>query len=147
QKSILVKKMIAFYGGAERLQGKTFALWGLSFKPNTDDMREAPALVIIDELTKMGATVRAYDPVAMDEAKRRIGDKIFYAKNQYEATENADALLIVTEWNEFRMPDFEKLRNNLKEKLIFDGRNIYQPEMMKEKEFSYFSIGRQAVIK
>ncbi len=146
QKSILVKKMLEFYGGKENIKGKTFALWGLSFKPNTDDMREAPALVIIDELTKMGAQIKAYDPVAMEEAKRRIGDKIFYAKNQYEATENADALLIVTEWNEFRMPDFEKLNTNLKEKIIFDGRNIYQPETLQEKDYCYFSIGRQAVI-
>ncbi len=146
QKSILVKKMIDFYGGTENLRGKTFALWGLSFKPNTDDMREAPALVIIDELTKMGAKVRAYDPVAMNEAKRRTGNKIFYAQNQYEATENADALLIVTEWNEFRMPDFEKLTDSLNEKVIFDGRNIYQPETMKEKKFCYFSIGRKPVL-
>ncbi len=145
QKSVLVKKMIDFYCGAENLSGKTFALWGLSFKPNTDDMREAPSLVIIDELTKMGATVRAYDPVAMNECKRRIGDKIVYTQNQYEATEQADALLIVTEWNEFRIPDFEKLTKNLKEKIIFDGRNIYQPEMMREKGFSYISIGKQPI--
>jgi len=146
QKSILVKKMIDFYGGIENLSGKTFALWGLSFKPNTDDMREAPALVIIEELLKMGAKVCAYDPVAMQEAKRRIGNKISYAQNQYQATEQADALLVVTEWNEFRLPDFDKLAKNLKEKVIFDGRNIYQHKMMKEKDFCYFPIGSRPVL-
>lgn len=146
QKGILVKKITNYYKGKNNLKGKTFALWGLSFKPNTDDMREAPALTIIDLLIEAGASIRAYDPVAMNEAKRRIGNKIFYANDPYEATKQADAIIVVTEWNEFRILDFEKLNKNLKEKVIFDGRNIYQPELMQERGYTYFSIGRKAIV-
>lgn len=146
QKSILVKKIITHYGSKEAVKGKIFALWGLSFKPNTDDMREAPSLVIIAELLKLGAKIKAYDPVAIEEAKRRIGTSIIFANEQYEATQNADALLIVTEWSEFRIPDFEKLSACLNENVIFDGRNIFQSNVMEERKFTYYSIGKKPII-
>ena len=141
QKLHLVQKIKAFY--KNDLQGKHFALWGLAFKPNTDDIREAPALSIIDALTSAGATVTAYDPEAMPNVKNQIGDKIQYATNQYQALEAADALIIATEWSEFRTPDFEQmdqqLRNN---KIIFDGRNLFDVVKMKELGYHYESIGR-----
>jgi UDPglucose 6-dehydrogenase len=140
QKSVLFKKVFKHFKG--NLHGKKFAMWGLSFKPNTDDMREAPSLVIIDKLVDHGADVIAYDPVSMEETHRRIGDKITYAKDQYEALLDADALLIVTEWNEFRMPNFQIIEKLLKNKVIFDGRNIFEPNEMKELGFVYHSIGR-----
>jgi UDPglucose 6-dehydrogenase len=117
----------------------------LSFKPNTDDMREAPALSIIQTLHEAGATVTAYDPAAMEAAKYYLQDTITYAENDYAALENADALLIVTEWNEFRNPDFNRVKEHLKSPLIFDGRNIYAPEKMRERGYTYYSIGRQTV--
>jgi len=127
------------------LKGKTVALWGLSFKPNTDDIREAPALYLIDSLLKAGAKVKTFDPEAMENVKRIYGDKIVFSKNQYEATEEADFLVIVTEWLVFRDPDFNKLRTNLKMPLIFDGRNLFDLTKMQERGFSYFSIGRKDI--
>ncbi|MGE5394682.1 MAG: UDP-glucose dehydrogenase family protein [Candidatus Saccharibacteria bacterium] len=144
QKSVLFSKITKHFG--EDLTGMRFAMWGLSFKPKTDDMREAPSLVIIDLLLQKGASVIAYDPVAMEEAKRILGDKITYAKDEYDACVDADALIVVTEWPEFRVPNFRILAKLLKTKTIFDGRNIYEPEEMQEIKFNYYSIGRKPVI-
>ena len=127
------------------LAGKKFALWGLAFKPNTDDIREAPALYMIDALTKEGATVSAFDPEGMKNVKNLIGDKIEYADNQYDTLENADALIIATEWNEFRTPDFSKIAAALKNKAIFDGRNLFDLSAIKELGFHYESVGRAIV--
>lgn len=127
------------------LKGKRFALWGLAFKPNTDDIREAPALYMIDALTKEGATVCAFDPEGMKNVKSTIGDKIDYAENQYDALENADALIIATEWNEFRTPDFSKIEGSLKNKAIFDGRNLFDLATIKDLGFHYESVGRATV--
>lgn len=127
------------------LKGKHFALWGLAFKPNTDDIREAPALYMIDALTAAGATVCAFDPEAMKNVKNDIGDKIGYADNQYDALENADALIIATEWNEFRTPDFAKIASSLKNKAIFDGRNLFDLDMIADLGFHYRSVGRKTV--
>jgi UDPglucose 6-dehydrogenase len=125
------------------LQGKHFALWGLAFKPNTDDIREAPSLSIIDALTKAGSTVSAYDPEAMPNVKRLIGDKIKYAENQYKALEGVDALIIATEWSEFRTPDFDLMAQKLnKYKIVFDGRNLFDVAKMSELGYHYESIGR-----
>lgn len=140
QKLVLVDKVLKYYNGD--VKGKRFALWGLAFKPNTDDMREAPALIIIDELIKAGATVCGYDPVAMTEAKRRLGYKIDYAQDMYSSLTDADALLVVTEWQEFKVPKFTYIERELKNKVIFDGRNIYDPVQMDEFGYEYFSIGR-----
>jgi len=144
QKAVLFNKLQQYFKG--ELKGKKIALWGLSFKPNTDDMREAPSLVIIKKLLDAGCEITAFDPVAMEEAHRIIGDKISYSEHQYEGLLNADALVILTEWQVFRMPDFDKVSNLLKNKLIFDGRNIYDVEDMKELGYTYFSIGRTSVI-
>ena len=142
QKLHLVEKIKAYYNG--NLAGKHFALWGLAFKPNTDDIREAPALSIIVALTSAGATVTAYDPEAMPNAKGQLGDKIQYAANQYDALQNAEALIIATEWSEFRTPDFDKMDEVLvKNKIIFDGRNLFDVQKMKELRYHYESIGRQ----
>ena len=124
------------------VQGKTIALWGLAFKPKTDDMREAPAITIVEKLLAMGATVRAYDPEAVEPARRIFGDRITYTSHGYEALEGADALAVVTEWNEFREPDFGKIKQLLKSPVVFDGRNIYSPEHMRTLGFTYYSIGR-----
>lgn len=140
QKEILFNKVYKYFNGD--LKGKKIAMWGLAFKPNTDDMREAPALVLAEKFTTMGAEIYAYDPVAMEEAKRRLGDKITLCKSPYEATENADALLLVTEWSEFRVLDY-KLLEKMKQKLIFDGRNIYDPNEVRSFGFQYFGIGRK----
>ncbi len=144
QKSILVKKIRQHFG--DKLSGMKFGMWGLSFKPKTDDMREAPSLVIIELLLEAGASVTAYDPVAMEEAKRILGDRIAYAKDEYEACIDADALIVVTEWPEFRMPNFRVLDKLLKNKVVFDGRNIYEPEEMKDLNYSYYSIGRNPIL-
>jgi len=128
--------------GGSPIKGKTFGIWGLSFKPQTDDMREAPSVVIIEHLLKLGAEVQAYDPEAMDQARRVFGRRIKYAKTNYEAVKDADALVLVTEWNVFRNPDFDKIRSLLKYPVIFDGRNQYNPIEMKELGFLYFGIGR-----
>lgn len=129
----------------ENLKGKHFALWGIAFKPNTDDIREAPALKLIKLITESGASVTAYDPEAMPNARNIVGDSISYAASSYEALSDADALIIVTEWNEFRNPDFNKIRKSLKQPVIFDGRNLYDTEKMEEQKFTYYSIGRKAV--
>jgi len=143
QKTVLVDKILKHYGG--NIKGKHFAAWGLAFKPNTDDMREAPSVIIINELLKNGATISAYDPAAIDTSKFYLKDTITYAAGEYETLDNADALLVFTEWNEFRNPDFDILKEKLKKPLIFDGRNIFTPEKMKELGFTYYSIGRQEV--
>jgi UDPglucose 6-dehydrogenase len=142
QKEVLVHKMKRHF--AEQLQGRTIALWGLAFKPNTDDMREAPSLTIIDMLLKAGARVRAYDPVAADEAKRIYPDRpdFVLGRNAYEAAEGADALAIVTEWQEFRSPDFDRLKQILRAPIIFDGRNLYDPAMVGRFGFTYYAVGR-----
>jgi len=139
QKERLVEKMQAHFKG---LSGRTIALWGLSFKPRTDDMREAPSIAIIDRLLSLGATVKAYDPATTPVAKRIYDGRIALCERSYDALTGADALAIVTEWNEFREPDFEKMRSLLKAPVVFDGRNIYSPEHMRALGFTYFSIGR-----
>lgn len=143
QKTIIIPKIKDYYKG--NLKGKKIALWGLSFKPDTDDIREAPALYIIDELLKEGASITAYDPEAMANVKKLLGDKISYANDEYAALKDADALLIATEWSLFRTPDFEQLAALLKTKTIFDGRNLYGTQQMKELGFYYSSIGRETV--
>ncbi|HCA42543.1 MAG TPA: UDP-glucose 6-dehydrogenase [Bacteroidetes bacterium] len=143
QKLVLVNKVLKYYGND--LKGKHFAIWGLAFKPNTDDMREAPSIIIINELLKHGATVSAYDPAAKETAEYYLKNTIKYCDNEFDALENADALLILTEWNEFRNPDFDDIASKLKEKVIFDGRNIFSPEKLKSTGFKYFSIGRNPV--
>jgi UDPglucose 6-dehydrogenase len=143
QKSILFAKIYKHFNG--NLTGKRFAMWGLAFKPNTDDMREAPALKLIEKLTEAGAKIVAYDPAAAEEAQRRIGKQIEFASDPYDAMVNADAMILVTEWREFRIFKYkmaEKLMNN---KLVFDGRNIFELEEMKEHGFTYYSIGRKTV--
>lgn len=142
QKQVLVGKIVDCYG--ENLSGKTFAVWGLAFKPNTDDMREAPSRVVIAELARRGAKIQAYDPVALDEAKRVLGhvERLSFAESARAALEGADALVIVTEWKEFRTPDFEAMRDSLRDKRIFDGRNLYEPKLMKTLGFDYRGIGR-----
>ena len=139
QKSILFEKLLRHFGGD--IQGKTIALWGLAFKPETDDMREAPALVLIEKIRQADATVRVYDPIAMTECKRRIGDQVIYCKDMYEATLDADALLLVTEWKEFRMPSLTALSRIMANKVVIDGRNIYDAEEMRENGFAYYKIG------
>lgn len=139
QKHKIFSKLFNYF---KDLKGKKIALWGLAFKPKTDDMREAPSLVLIEELLHAGASVSAYDPKAMHEAKRILGDSITYCADQYQALEGAEALVIMTEWPEFRSPDFDKVSSNLNAKIIFDGRNIYEPSEMKNLGYYYESIGR-----
>jgi UDPglucose 6-dehydrogenase len=143
QKTVLVDKLLKYYKGD--LKGKHFALWGLAFKPETDDVREAPALYIIDELVKHGATVTAYDPEGMNNVKNIVGDKITYAENQYDALLKADALLIATEWSVFRNPDFERMEESMSNKVIFDGRNLYDLQKMIELGYYYNSVGRKLI--
>lgn len=145
QKLHLLPKINNYF--KDNLKGKHFALWGLAFKPNTDDIREAPALYMIDALTEAGATVAAFDPEAMNNVKKTIGDKITYAESQYEALQNADALIIATEWNEFRTPDFLKIVSMLKNKAIFDGRNLFDVSAIRELGFHYESVGRTSINK
>lgn len=140
QKGLLFEKVMKHYGND--IRGKRFGLWGLAFKPATDDMREAPALVLIEKLLDAGATVCAFDPVAMNECRRRIGDRIEYASGMYEALMEADAMIVVTEWQEFKIPKFTYIERALKEKVIFDGRNIYNPEQMREFGYTYYGIGK-----
>lgn len=139
QKSILFNKLMNYYEG--NLKGLTIALWGLSFKPQTDDMREAPSLVLIDKLIEMGCNVKAYDPVAMEESHRRIGDKVTYTKDPYETVMDADALLLVTEWTEFRFPNWNVVKRLIKKPVVFDGRNIYDRKELEGMGFDYFCIG------
>lgn len=142
QKSVLFNKVVKHFGD---IKGKHFAVWGLAFKPNTDDMREAPSVVIIKKLLEAGATVSAYDPAAVETTKFYLKDTIEYAKTEFEALKGAEALLIMTEWNEFRNPDFDLIKERLLNPVIFDGRNIFSPEKMKDNGFVYYSIGRQPV--
>ena len=143
QKTVLVSKMISYY--KNNLKGKKFALWGLAFKPDTDDIREAPALYIIDALLKEGATITAHDPEAMNNVKALLGKKINFSDNYYDVLKDADALIICTEWGLFRTPDFEKMNELLKHKVIFDGRNLYGLEQMQQLGYYYCSIGRKTV--
>lgn len=140
QKTKLIPTILNHFKGD--LKGKKIAMWGLAFKPNTDDIREAPALYMIDELVNSGATIEAYDPEGMPNIKAEIGNKISYADNMYDALKDANALLIVTEWSVFRTPDFDKIDSLLLSKVIFDGRNLYDPKLMKEQGYKYISIGR-----
>ncbi len=145
QKMLLPDKISKYFSSgssAKALQDKTIAVWGLSFKPRTDDMREAPSLVIINQLLEMGAQVRAHDPVAIEEAKKSFADRVTFSSNQYDILQGADALVIVTEWNEYRNPDFDRIKALLKTPLIFDGRNLYDPPRMKFIGFEYIAIGR-----
>jgi UDPglucose 6-dehydrogenase len=143
QKTKLVSRVKDYFKG--NLKGKTIAVWGLSFKPHTDDIREAPALYNIDEFLKAGAVVKVHDPESMNNVKQIYGDKLQYFESPYDACEGADAIFIATEWPEFRTPDFEKLTSILKDKVIFDGRNVYELDVMKEHGFKYFSIGREVI--
>jgi UDPglucose 6-dehydrogenase len=140
QKRVVFNKLSQYFDG--ELQGKTVALWGLAFKPETDDMREATSLVVIDLLKKAGCDVRVYDPVAMDECKRRIGDTVYYANDMYDAALNADALLMLTEWKQFRLPTWGVLKRTMKNPLIIDGRNIYDANELKHEGFEYHCIGK-----
>lgn len=143
QKGILFHKLNEHFKG--NLRDKKIALWGLSFKPNTDDMREAPSITIVEKLLNAGAKVTGYDPIAIKEAKRKLGDKIEYSSDQYEAIKDADALILITEWSEFRVPQWEKMEKLMKNKLLLDGRNIYEPGDMEEWGWTYYSIGRKPV--
>jgi UDPglucose 6-dehydrogenase len=139
QKSVLFTKLHKYFKG--ELKGKTIAMWGLSFKPQTDDMREAPSLVLIKKLLEAGCKVKAYDPVAIHETQRKIGDSIIYAKDSYDALIDADALMLVTEWTEFRFPDWEKVKQLMKQAVLFDGRNIFDYKEMKKQGFEYYCLG------
>lgn len=140
QKRYIPSKVNAHFG--QNLAGKTFGLWGLAFKPNTDDMREAPSLTIIEELLAAGAAVRAFDPVAIPNAKKLLGSRVTFCSSAYDVLEDADALVIVTEWNEFRNPDFDRIRKALKSPVIFDGRNLFQPALLRTRGFVYYGVGR-----
>ncbi len=142
QKSVVYNKLARHFN--HDFKGKTFALWGLAFKPNTDDMREAPSIVFINKVIEDGGKIKAYDPVAIDESKRKIGDIVEYAEDMYDALIDADALVVLTEWSEFRMPNLKMMEKLLKNKVIIDGRNIYDPEEMKEYGWYYEAIGRRA---
>ena len=142
QKLVLYRKIVNYYGGEEQLKDKTVAIWGLAFKPETDDMREAPSLVLIDLLLKAGAHVKVYDPVAMDECRRRVGDKVTYAHDMYDAVDGADALMLVTEWKELRMPNMETLKGKMRGRLVLDGRNILDADELHQAGFDYHCIGR-----
>jgi UDPglucose 6-dehydrogenase len=143
QKTKLVDRVRDYFNG--NLKGKKLAIWGLSFKPHTDDIREAPALYNIEAFLKEGAIINVHDPEAMENVRQIFGDKIKYFDSAYDAAENTDAIFIATEWPEFRTPDFEKLATVFKSKVIFDGRNVYELDMMKEQGFTYYSIGREVV--
>ena len=142
QKLVLYRKLVNYYGDKNLIKGKTIALWGLAFKPETDDMREAPSLVLIDLLTKASAVVKVFDPVAMDECRRRVGDKVIYSTDMYDAATDCDALLLITEWKEFRMPNVELLLSKMRGRLILDGRNILDGEELHQAGFEYHCIGR-----
>jgi UDPglucose 6-dehydrogenase len=144
QKTIIVPKIMHYFNGD--VAGKTFALWGLAFKPNTDDIREAPAMYVIEDLLKLGAKVKAFDPEGMPNMKGIFGDRITFCENQYEAIEGADALVIATEWSVFRAPDFDKMKTTLKNPVIFDGRNLFDLESIQARGFDYISIGRKEML-
>lgn len=143
QKQMLVEKVKRHFGSD--LSGRTFALWGLAFKPRTDDMRDAPSIVVVESLLKAGAKIHAHDPEAMEEARKFFADRIQYHRRNYDALEGADALLIITEWNEFRRPNFQYIKQQLKTPVIFDGRNIYDPDDLRKLGFVYYSVGRKNV--
>src|SRR5579871_53076 len=143
QKRIIARRVKQHFG--EDLSGRAFAVWGLAFKPRTDDMREAPSLAVIEELLAAGARVRAHDPEALGSARRIFGERITYHENNYDALVGADALIILTDWNEFRHPNFQRIRTTLKSPVIFEGRNLYDPALMKALEFRYYSIGRRPI--
>ncbi|RMH18234.1 MAG: UDP-glucose/GDP-mannose dehydrogenase family protein, partial [Gemmatimonadetes bacterium] len=143
QKGLLLRQIVARFG--EDLSGRRFAVWGLAFKPNTDDMREAPSLVTIEGVLERGGTVVAHDPVAMDEARRRLGDRVTYVETNYDALTGADGLVIHTEWHPYRRPDFERMKAALATPAVFDGRNLYDPDRMEAMGFEYYSVGRRAV--
>src|SRR5262249_4429807 len=140
QKRLLGTKIAAHFGG--ELRGRRIAVWGLAFKPGTDDIREAPALVLIEDLLAAGATVAATDPVAMDAARRRLGDRVAWEPNNYECARGADALALVTEWREYRRPSFPRLRGLMKQATVFDGRNIWDPAEVVAAGFTYYGVGR-----
>ncbi|OIP29326.1 MAG: UDP-glucose 6-dehydrogenase [Deltaproteobacteria bacterium CG_4_9_14_3_um_filter_44_9] len=140
QREILVKKIMEHFGG--NLKGRVIGIWGLSFKPNTDDIREAPSITIIKRLLEVGARIKAYDPAAMDEVKKEFYDRIKYSKKSYDALEGADALVLITEWNEFREPDFERILKLMNTPVVFDGRNIFNPRKLQEMGFTYYGVGR-----
>jgi len=141
QKKVLVEKVKAHFG--PDLSGRTFAVWGLSFKPRTDDMRDAPSITVIESLLLAGARIHAYDPEARAEAKKIFAGRIIYHDRNYDALKGADALLVITEWNEFRRPNFQYMKEQLKTPVIFDGRNIFDPQELKKLGFTYYSIGRR----
>jgi UDPglucose 6-dehydrogenase len=143
QKLLLVDKVKSHFGN--KLENIIFAVWGLAFKPQTDDMREAPSVVIINALLEAGAQVRAYDPVAMPEAVRVFGERkgLSFGQDEYTVLEDADAMMLITEWHQFRFPDFGKMKENLRQPVVFDGRNQFDPQHMKEAGFIYYSIGRK----
>jgi UDPglucose 6-dehydrogenase len=143
QKNRLGEKLRDAIG--DDLNGVRVAVWGLAFKPQTDDMRDAPSLTLIEDLLAAGATVCAHDPASMKEARHKLGDRITYAETNYDALTDADALVVVTDWNEYRHPDFARLKSALKRPVVIDGRNLYDPEKMGELGFTYYSIGRQNV--
>ena len=143
QKTVLFPKIVNYFNG--NLSGKNIALWGLAFKPDTDDIREAPSLYLIDKLVESGAVITAFDPEAMENVQQLVGDKITYAEDEYQALKNADALIICTEWSIFRNPDFSRIKTEMKGNVIFDGRNLFDLEDMESKGFCYFSIGRQTI--
>ncbi len=143
QKTVLFPKIVNYFGG--NITGKNIAVWGLAFKPDTDDIREAPALYLIDKLVESGAVITAFDPEAMENVQQLVGDKISYAEDEYQALNNADALIICTEWSIFRNPDFSRIKTEMKGNVIFDGRNLFDLEDMESKGFCYFSIGRQTI--
>ena len=142
QKSVLFEKLVKAFGSKEALKGKTIAMWGLSFKPETDDMRESTALVMIGKLLEAGCIVRVYDPIAMEECKRRIGETVTYCRDMYDAVLDADALLLLTEWKEFRLPGWGVIRKAMRRPLVIDGRNIFDIEELEENEFEYHCIGK-----
>ena len=143
QKVILIDKIKKHFNSD--LKGKKAAIWGLAFKPDTDDIREAPSLYMINALTQEGVSISAYDPEAMSNVRKTIGDKIHYATDPYDTLSNADFLIIATEWSVFRTPEFDRMKELMKSPVIFDGRNLYDLQRMKEKEFTYYSIGRETV--
>jgi len=142
QKRVLFNKLVSAMGGKAALQGMTVAVWGLAFKPETDDMREAPSLVLIDLLLEAGVNIKVYDPVAMSECRRRIGDAVTYAHDMYDAATDADALMLVTEWKELRMPNVKMLTDVMRGRLILDGRNILDADELRQAGFDYHCIGR-----
>jgi UDPglucose 6-dehydrogenase len=142
QKRLLAQKARAYFATLGGLRGKKCAVWGLAFKPKTDDLRAAPALTLIEELLAEGAIVFAHDPVAMKAAKLQLGERVHFAKSPYAAVEGADALFLATEWNEFRQPDFERIKRKMAHPVLFDGRNIWNPARLRELGFTYFGVGR-----